>query len=112
MFEKYRAVDGCRELPDVERDRKTAKRIGQYRVSRNALYYADGTYVPLSDISDITREEASVLTKGCCGIVLQTMELVFYAGGRKRRIIVDSEKQAGRLRAAIGNGGENEYEVQ
>lgn len=93
MFEKYIPVTGCRELPNAKEDRKTAKRIGQYRVSSEALYYADSTYIPLADMSELHTEEMSVPTKGCCGIVLQAPAIVFFAGGAKRRIMADSEKQ-------------------
>lgn len=97
MFEKYIPVTGCRELADAKEDRKTAKRIGQYRVSKKALYYADGTYIPFTDISDMKVETMTVTTKGCCGVVLSAPALTFMAGGAKRRIMTDSERQTGKI---------------
>ena len=69
MFEKYIPVTGCQEIADAKEDKKGAKRIGQYRISSKALYYADGTYIPLADISDVKVETMTVTTKGCCGVV-------------------------------------------
>ncbi len=97
MFEKYIPVPGCRELSGAKEDRKTAMRIGQYRVSEKALYYADGTYIPIADMSDIKVETMSVPTKGCCGIVLEAPALTFQAGGAKRRVMTDSEKQTRKM---------------
>lgn len=97
MFEKYSPVTGCREIPGAKEDRKTAKRIGQYRISEKALYYADGTYIPLADIEDVKVETMTVTTKGCCGIVLNAPALTFMAGGAKQRIMTDSERQTQKL---------------
>lgn len=97
MFEKYIPVTGCREIPDAKQDRKSAKRAGQYRISEKALYYADGTYIPLADISGTAVEKMTVPTKGCCGVVLEAPALTFQAGGAKRRIMADSEKQLQRI---------------
>lgn len=101
MFEKYIPVTGCGEIPDAKEDRKGAKRIGQYRISEKALYYADGTYIPLADISDVKVETMTVPTKGCCGMTLQAQALTFMAGGAKRRIMTDSEKQTQKVHEAI-----------
>lgn len=101
MFEKYIPVTGCQEISDAKEDRKGAKRIGQYRISSKALYYADGTYIPLADISGVTVETMTVTTKGCCGVVLEAPALVFMAGGAKRRIMTDSEKQTQKVYEAI-----------
>ncbi len=93
MFEKYIPVEGCTEIADAKEDRKRAKRIGQYRISEKALYYADGTYIPLANIREITVETMRVPTKGCCGVMLEIPAIVFQACGAKRRIMVDSERQ-------------------
>lgn len=104
MFEKYIPVTGCREIPEAKEDRKKAKRIGQYRISEKALYYADGTYIPLTDISDVKVETMTVTTKGCCGVVLSAPALTFAAGGTKRRIMTDSEKQTGKIYEMLTGG--------
>ena len=97
MFENYIPITGCREIPGAKEDRKTAKRIGQYRLSEKALYYADGTYIPFADISDVKVETMTVTTKGCCGVVLSAPALTFTAGGAKRRIMTDSERQTQKI---------------
>lgn len=107
MFEKYIQVEGCIEIEDVKEDRKSAKRIGQYRISEKALYYADGTYIPLADIGEIKVETMRVPTKGCCGVVLEAPALVFQAGGAKRRIMADSERQMQKICEMIGKSGES-----
>lgn len=101
MFEKYIPVTGCGEIPDAKQDKKSAKRVGQYKISGKALYYADGTYIPLADISGIAAEKMTVPTKGCCGVVLEAPALTFQAGGAKRRIMADSEKQLEKIQELI-----------
>ena len=101
MFEKYIPVTGCREIPDAKQDKKEAKRVGQYRISEKALYYADGTYIPLADIDGVAVETMTVPTKGCCGVVLEAPALTFQAGGVKRRIMADSEKQLRKIHELI-----------
>lgn len=105
MFEKYMPVEGCREITDVKEDRKAAKRIGQYRVSDKAIYYADGAYIPFADISKVEIEEMTVPTKGCCGVVLKAPALTFMAGGAKRRIMMDSEKQTKKIYELVAGTG-------
>lgn len=105
MFEKYIPVEGCIEIADAKEDRKRAKRIGQYRISEKALYYADGTYIPLAEIGGVAVETMRVPTKGCCGVVLEAPALTFQAGGAKRRIMVDSEKQMRKIYEMIAGGG-------
>lgn len=101
MFEKYIPVTGCGEISDAKQDKKSAKRVGQYKISGKALYYADGTYIPLADISGIAVEKMTVPTKGCCGVVLEAPALTFQAGGARRRIMADSEKQLRKIQELI-----------
>lgn len=97
MFEKFIPIKGCTEISDAKEDRKSAKRIGQYKISEKAVYYADGTYIPIADISGVAVETMTVPTKGCCGMVLSAPALTFQAGGFKRRIMADSEKQTQKI---------------
>ncbi len=43
----------------------------------------------------------TVTTKGCCGVVLNAPALTFMAGGAKRRIMTDSERQTGKIYEAV-----------
>lgn len=68
-------------LENVEADYKTAKRVGQFKVSANAIYKPDGTYLPFAAVTETTHDKTSVHVSGCC------------AGGVPvDRIILDTEK--------------------
>lgn len=74
-------IDGA-EIENAKMDKKSAKRIGQYKVSDKAIYKADGTYLPFEKITEYTHDKTSVHVSGCC------------AGGVPvERLILDTKEQ-------------------
>lgn len=53
-------------LENVDSDYKTAKRIGQFKISENAIYKPDNTYLPFSAVTEYTHDKTSVHVSGCC----------------------------------------------
>ncbi len=71
MFTPSCLVDG-KSIDSPSEDLRLAKRVEQYRVSAKALYLPSGlrwTYIPLSEIREITESHRSVSAGKCVSVV-------------------------------------------
>lgn len=93
MFgKKYVPVDGASEIPSPEVDVKSAKRVGQYKISEMAIYKPDGTYLPLSEIEELTHDRTSVHVSGCCAGGVPVERIIFDTANGRYPFIFDTVK--------------------
>lgn len=89
---KLQSLVPGQEISDAREDYKSAKRVGQYKVSTKAIYQPDGGYVPFAAVKDYVLDKSSVHVTGCCagGVPVERMILVTDEG--KLPFIFDSKK--------------------
>ena len=94
MFgKKYNTLIQNVELENIAEDYKKAKRLGQYKISDNALYKADGSYIPFSGVKEYIQDYAEIHTVGCCGGGTLVDRIVFIAENDRIAVLFDSKKQ-------------------
>ena len=85
-------------LPDPRADRKTARRVEQYRVSAQALYFPafpTDKYLPFSAVRRAWIQGASIALTGCCGKELPVTVLrIGYEGGFYQNFTFEKESTA------------------
>lgn len=106
LFGSWKSMIPGLELGDPKGDVKKALRAGQYKVSDQALYQPDGTYLPFAAVTEVVRDKGSVHVTGCCiGVVPVERVVVATAAGRKA-FAFDSvraaDQVAERIRQAAG----------
>lgn len=86
------------EIEDVKVDKKGAKRVEQYIVSDNALYF-EGKYLPLNLIESVSIHDGVYKLHCCCGSGgLPVKELKIKYGTDKPLILmVEKDKNAQKL---------------
>lgn len=84
--------------PDPEKDIRRAQRIGQYKISSQAVYFAafPGTvYLPLSAVREAFHWKRQMTAVGCCGKSVLIPAVVLRYGEKAQRILdFHSQKQA------------------
>lgn len=85
-------------LEDAVADHRTARRVGQYKVSDRAIYFPafPGTrYLPFAAVRRAWQQKSSILPVGCCGkelpVVLLRME---YGDGFYQNFTFEKREQA------------------
>lgn len=85
-------------LKDPKEDYKTAIRVEQYRLSRQAIYFAafPGTkYLPFRAVQRAWTQKSSLSLTGCCGKELPVVVLrIQYEGGFYQNITFEKQKAA------------------
>ncbi|MBQ0000724.1 MAG: hypothetical protein KBT01_04195, partial [Clostridiales bacterium] len=80
---KWRSLEEGTGIADPQQDYRTAKRIGQFKLSENAIYKPDGTYLPLNIIKEITHDRTAVHVSGCCAGGVMVERLIFHTAAGK-----------------------------
>jgi len=91
-------------LEDVALDIKTAKRIGQYKISSNAIYKPDGTYLPVAAITGVTADKTSVHVSGCCAGGVPVERLIFDTAQGRYPFIFDTKKDVEKVLGIVKIG--------
>lgn len=85
-------------LADVRADYRTARRVGQYRVSSRALYYLafpSNRYLSFEAVRGAFSKKTSMPLTGCCGKELPMVLLrVEYEGGFHQDFSFEEQKEA------------------
>ena len=85
-------------IEDVKRDKKGAKRVEQYLVSDNALYF-EGKYLPLKAIESVTIHDSTYNPHCCCGRGIPVKKLkVEYGADKPIILMVEKDKNAQKLK--------------
>ena len=89
------------EIDDVKADKKGAKRVEQYLVSDNALYF-EGKYLPLNTVQSVSIHDSTYNPHCCCGRGIPVKKLKIEYGEEKPLILmVEKEKNAQKLAEMI-----------
>ncbi|MCI6054556.1 hypothetical protein [Dysosmobacter sp.] len=95
-------------LEDPREDYKTAVRVEQYRVSRQAIYFAafPGTrYLPFRAVRQAWAQKAGLPLTGCCGKELQIVALrMKYKGDFYHTFTFEKQKAAEQVLALLADG--------
>ena len=84
-------------IEDVKKDKKGAKRVEQYLVSENALYF-EGKYLPLNLIESVSIHDSVYNPHCCCGRGIPVKKLKIEYGSDKPLILmVEKDKNAQKL---------------
>ena len=99
MFTTPKSLSLTAQLPDAGADYRSARRIGQFRLSAHAAYFPafPGTrYVPYEAVSVAWVKQTALPLTGCCGKELPMYRLrLRYDGGKfYQDFLFESEKQA------------------
>ena len=99
MFTALRSQSLTASLPDAAADYKSARRIGQFRISAQAAYFPafPGTkYLPYDAVTVAWVKKTSMPLTGCCGKELPMYRLrLRYDGGKYYQdFLFEQEKQA------------------
>lgn len=90
------------DIPDVKADYKSAKRVGQYKISQNAIYKPDGEYVPICSVTERRIDKSSVHVSGCCAGGVLVERLVLSVGEDRYQFVFDTKKEIDRAIQIIG----------
>ena len=86
-----------KEIEDVKADKKGAKRVEQYLVSGNALYF-EGKYLPLNTVQSVSIHDSTYNPHCCCGRGIPVKKLKIEYGADKPLILmVEKDKNAQKL---------------
>lgn len=92
-------------LPDPRADYRTARRVGQYRVSNRALYYLAfpaNRYLSFEAVRGAFSQKTSMPLTGCCGKELPMVLLrVDYEGGFYQDFTFEKQEEADRVLAIL-----------
>ncbi len=74
-------------IDDVKADRKSAKSVEKYMISRKALYY-EGRYLPLSQITSVSVHDSTYNPHCCCGRGIPVKKIKIEYGKEKPLILM------------------------
>lgn len=92
-------------LPDPAADRKTARRVEQYRLSEQAIYikaFPGDKYLPFTAVRRAWTQKSSMPLTGCCGKELPVVVLrVRYEGGFYQNFTFENQRGADQVLEAV-----------
>lgn len=89
---KLKSVIDTVTIENAKEDKKKAKRIGQYKFTKNAIYKEDGTYLPINAITGYTQDRTSVHVSGCCAGGVWVERIIFDTDSGRFPYIFDTLK--------------------
>lgn len=103
MFKKqYVTLVQGYEIENPGADIKSAKNVGKYKVSTNAIYRPDNRYFPKSAIKDVIQDKGSTHVTGCCIGCVPTDRIVLFSEEGNAIFDFDSVKQVEKARGIMG----------
>ena len=86
-----------KEIEDVKADKKSAKRVENYLVSVNALYF-EGKYLPLDTVQSVSIHDSTYNPHCCCGRGIPVKKLkIEYGEDKPLVLMVEKDKNAQKL---------------
>ena len=74
----------------------------QYKISANAIYKPDKTYLPVKAVVSVVHDRTAVHVSGCCAGGVPVERLVFSTDGGKYPFIFDNNKDINKVLEIIG----------
>ena len=84
--------DTAMDAKSAAADRKSADRIGPYRISGKALYMQD-RFLPLSAVKDCTIHDSMYAASGCCGRGFPVTKVRIDYGAEKPLVLTLEKKE-------------------
>ena len=94
---KLQSLVPRQEISNAKEDYKSAKRVGQYKVSTKAIYRPDGGYVPFAAVKDYVLDKSSVHVTGCCAGGGPVERIILITDEGKFPFLFDSQKAVGKI---------------
>ena len=99
------------EIADVKADKKTAKSVEKYMISKNAIYF-EGKYLPISQIQSVSIHDSTYNPHCCCGRGIPVKKLKIEYGTDKPLILMlEKESNAKRMADMIEAAGRGSVKV-
>ncbi len=93
------------EIADVKADKKTAKGVEKYMVSKNAVYF-EGKYLPISQIQSVSIHDSVYNPHCCCGRGIPVKKLkIEYGADKPLLLMLEKEANARKLAEMIEDAG-------
>ena len=93
------------EIADVKADKKTAKGVEKYMVSKNAVYF-EGKYLPISQIQSVSIHDSVYNPNCCCGRGIPVKKLkIEYGADKPLLLMLEKEANARKLAEMIEDAG-------
>ena len=93
------------EIADVKADKKTAKGVEKYMVSKKAVYF-EGKYLPISQIQSVSIHDSVYNPHCCCGRGIPVKKLKIEYGAEKPLLLMlEKEANARKLAEMIEDAG-------
>ena len=87
-----------RVVPDPKMDAKNGRRIEQYKISRDAVYFPKEQYLLISDIRRTWIQNSQLNITGCCGKGLPVFVVRLDCGDEKKvNLMVEKKENAEEL---------------
>ena len=97
IFEMKSVSENCK-LDGAAEDYRNARKVAQYRVSGNAVYFPafPGTrYIPFGAVTRALSKNSSLPLTGCCGKALPVVKVrIFYDGEFYQEFVLENLKDA------------------
>ena len=93
------------EIADVKADKKTAKGVEKYMVSKKAVYF-EGKYLPISQIQSVSIHDSVYNPHCCCGRGIPVKKLkIEYGADKPLLLMLEKEANARKLAEMIEDAG-------
>ncbi len=85
------------QIADVRADKKTAKSVEKYMISRKAIYF-EGKYLPIAQIQSVSLHDSTYNPHCCCGRGIPVKKIKIEYGADKPLILmVEKEQNAAKM---------------
>jgi len=98
MFgKKYTSLVDNYVIDNPAEDAKLGDRIGKYKLSNQAIYNPDGSYLPFAAVTEAMRDRGTVHVTGCCGNSAYVERVIARVDGKPFVFLFDTVEEAKRV---------------
>lgn len=103
LLEPRPVCPGC-EVEQVRQDYQQARRAGQHRAGRQAVYFPGfpaTQYLPYAAVTGAVVRNSALPTTGCCGKELPVIKLILRWAEGQQELVIDPPKHADTILDAL-----------